>query len=409
MINNKYQIGVSVDSINYLEKDIFLLRLIPDFKSTYFTPFHTRQVRVLAELLDQSYLEWIKANHLLTEFNYNIENPLGLIVQGNYYIVDKDNFKRLKAQYEPLSKENNIFTKNISPYNGASNIITDRILSVNEINLLNIESTLDNNRNNTYLYGFYIGHGDTLLLITSAKNAYIIDTNLNKQNIDNITNEIKNILREHGMDSQKIKGLIITHLHLDHIRGASQLINNNYFTFENLIINKKCNHKNPIVNNLTIAARKIQCSINLCNPCSIKEGNTFIKFINPDNITSSAPDINDRSITMHIIHGENNIYLTGDACTSILMNAFNTSNKIISTENLLKVSHHGSRTGTDNNLIYKLKPKEAFISVGSKYQLPHHECTNALKINGVHKLLSNQIKKTVEYKCDGKNIYYSIR
>ena len=35
MTNNKYQIGVSIDAISHVEKNIFRLRLIPDFNSKF--------------------------------------------------------------------------------------------------------------------------------------------------------------------------------------------------------------------------------------------------------------------------------------------------------------------------------------------------------------------------------------
>jgi len=410
VINDKFQIGISVDAITHEEKNKFILRLIPDFNSLYFPPFHTRQVYVLPELLEKQYLDWIKENHPLPNFNFNSGEATGSIVQGGYYIIEKNDLKKLSLDNEPLGTQNNIFKENIGPslYKD-EDIAANKILNADEINELNVTLSSDNCENCTYLYGFYVGHGDTLLLITSAKNAYLIDTNFyEKDDMDIKINKIKTILAKHNMNDKKIKGLIITHKHSDHIRGADQLIKTKAFTFDYFIINKNYPHYTQMAINLLNEAKNIPCWINLINPCTIIEGNTVIYFKNPYDKTFEAHDINDSSIVMHVTHGKNNIYLTGDACFSILQNVFNNPKLNISSENLLKVSHHGSRTGTDDNLIKTLKPKKAFISVGYKYQyknkLPHNECENALKVNNVHKILSRDEKMTIEYRCDGKKI-----
>ena len=63
MINNKYEIGVSVDTIEHVEDDIFRVRLIPDYNSEYHIPLHTRNILAKRELLEKSYLNWINEYH----------------------------------------------------------------------------------------------------------------------------------------------------------------------------------------------------------------------------------------------------------------------------------------------------------------------------------------------------------
>lgn len=67
---------------------------------------------------------------------------------------------------------------------------------------------------------------------------------------------------------------------------------------------------------------------------------------------------------------------------------------------ILKVSHHGSRTGTDCRLIHKITPSEAFISAGSsrKYRHPHKEVVDILKYFGSNIIISKNVKRTIEYR-----------
>lgn len=399
MKNNKNKIGVSVDAINHVENDIFRVRLIPDYNSEYHIPLHTRNVLVKRELLEKSYLDWINEYHnrYADMIAFQSEDVTNSISQGGYYILNKKDFNE-KLRFEGkivFDRENNLFEeRSNSPYN-ESNIIGERFLNAIDIEELSICSN-KNMKNDTYLYSFNVGQGDMSLLITSEKNAYLIDTNLYEKNFCAKVNEIENILEGHNMDKKKIKGLIITHKHLDHIRGAYKLIDK--FEFENFIINLDYIHSNSIVEELFKTARiKIPTWINLNQPCKIIEGNTRICFRNPNENTHLAPDINDSSIVMSVSHGDNRIYLTGDACASVLLNSFDCCGGI---NNMLKVSHHGSRTGTDCRLIHKIIPSEAFISVGSsrKYRHPHKEVVDMLKNFGSNIIISKNVKRTIEYR-----------
>lgn len=408
MINNSSEIGISIDAISHIEKDIFRLRLIPDFNSKFFMPAHTRHMLVKAELLEKQFLEWMNENHSFEAEKFRLEDARGSIVQGGYYILSKQNFKHHISSNEVqiFDRENDIFQekKSESPYD-ESQIRGERMISVEENAPINISSDRDVN-NKTYLYGFYVGQGDTLLLITSAKNAYLIDTNLYDPYFNQRVCEIKSTLKRHGMDEFRIKGLIITHKHADHIRGASELIHKAAFRFESLIMNFDYIHPTSIVEKFLKSAIQIPTWINLNKPCSIIEGQTKIHFKNPTKTTRLTPDINDSSVVMCVQHGINNIYLTGDACSSVLKKALNCKGCSCASDSVLKVSHHGSRTGTDDALIKMLTPAKAFVSAGytRRYQHPHAECIDVLQREKVNFTISKVIGKTIEYQCNGTRI-----
>ena len=411
MTNNISKIGVSIDAISHVEKDIFRLRLIPDFNSKFTITTHTRHTLVKAELLENQFLSWIKKHHSLEEVNINLENARGNVVQGGYYILDKRDFRNgLSDEAVIFDKENDIFQerKMESPYD-ESEIRGEIFFEVVENETIDI-STNSGHKHDTYLYGFNVGQGDTLLLITSAKSAYLIDTNFYNKNFTQKVLEMKSILRHHGMDECRIKGLIITHKHSDHIRGAYELIDRGAFQFDNLIMNLDYIHPTYVVQKFLEKARSIPTWINLNKPCNIIEGDTTICFKNPDAITRLAADINDSSIVMCVRHGRNHIYLTGDACSSILEKALACKNLSLAADNVLKISHHGSRTGINDSFINMIAPTKAFISAGCsrKYQHPHKECTDILIKNGVSTEISKISKRTIAYKCNGTRIIQTL-
>lgn len=412
MKNDRMQIGVSIDAISHIENDLFRLRLIPDFDSKFFMPAHTRHVLVKAELLEPQFLAWVNSRQFIGQDNFRLDDTSGSVAQGGYYILSKSDFQNISTSKEPLilNRENDMFEgkKTESPYNELG-IRGERVLEIEE----NVPLEISNDSgigNSTYLYGLYVGQGDTLLLITSNKNAYLIDVNFCNRNFDKKVKEIKAILNMHGMSEVQIKGLIITHKHADHMRGAYALIDTGAFQFENLFINLDYPHPTSIVEKFFNSATSIPVWINLNKPSYLVEGQTRICFKNPDKATRLAPDINDSSIVMCVQHGKNHIYLTGDACASVLAGAFACSKLGLASEKVLKVSHHGSRTGTDDALINMLTPAKAFLSAGNSrtYGHPHNECLDVLKRHPVNYLISKVTRRTVEYKCDGVKITQRI-
>jgi competence protein ComEC len=91
------------------------------------------------------------------------------------------------------------------------------------------------------------------------------------------------------------------------------------------------------------------------------------------------------------------MYLTGDLPKEIL-------GKIVPSKcQVLKVVHHGSRTGTDARVLDAINPQLAIIQAGYKNQYghPHREVLDVLAAKGV-KVLRNDLNGEIEVDSDGK-------
>ncbi|KAI3351032.1 MBL fold metallo-hydrolase [Clostridium botulinum] len=264
------------------------------------------------------------------------------------------------------------------------------------------------NEDDLYLYCFNVGQGDSFLLITTNKNAYLIDTNIyTEKRALEFYNQIIEILHIHNI--RKLTGFIITHKHIDHIRGTDKFIRDSGIEIDKFLINMDYSHKTEVVDRLFEQANlKIPVWININSPGIIRDGNTEIIFKNPDNTTSTvigAPDINDSSIVICVKYGNTRMYLTGDASYNVL------NYKLVGSidsdsESLLKVSHHGSRTGTDDTLLNNINPMHAFISAGynRKFKHPHTKVINLLKKKPTKVNISKVVKSTICYKSNGSKI-----
>ncbi|MEX2028010.1 MAG: hypothetical protein WD988_00740 [Candidatus Curtissbacteria bacterium] len=117
---------------------------------------------------------------------------------------------------------------------------------------------------------------------------------------------------------------------------------------------------------------------------------------------ANAPrDLNETSIVMRAQYGDFCAYLTGDLPKEILQ-------KIIDRPcEVLKVGHHGSKTGTDQQIVDLAGPKVALIQSGAKNQYghPHQEVLDVLLAAGV-RILRNDLNGEVRIESDGKDFSF---
>lgn len=120
-------------------------------------------------------------------------------------------------------------------------------------------------------------------------------------------------------------------------------------------------------------------------------------------LTNSTTDYfnqNESSLIELLKFGNFSTLLTGDAG----LDAEESVAGLIGDLSVLKVSHHGSKTGTNQQFLEEIKPELAVISVGknNRYNLPYKktiEALNNLKI----KTLRTDLNGEIEIVSDGKS------
>lgn len=401
----------SIDEICYVRGTIFTARLIPDIQSNFFPSFHLRSIMFSAELLEEDFYQSVFAK--IPDMPI-IEKFYGSIAQGAYYEIPSKSFEA----FELGKNEDYIFTVNNdifaeakvdSPYQDGT--IRQEIVLDGIRGYAKLSNNSDDNRKCSYIYGLNVGQGESLLLLPSTGNPYLIDTNFYSNNdLTNKINLIQKILRSHKLPTNRIKALVVTHKHIDHIRGARQLIESKRFNIENFLINLDYHHNTSIVTELLTAALKIPNWINVNSTGYILEGKTRICIRNPEHDTCNklgAPDINDSSISMCICFGNTYAYLTGDTGYNILLDKYSSIYRNQGKQ-FLKVSHHGSETGTDSNLINFLNPTHAFISAGhhKTYRHPRQSVINLLKAHHsvIDCYVTKWLKTNIQFKFTKRSI-----
>ena len=207
--------------------------------------------------------------------------------------------------------------------------------------------------------------------------------------------KIAQVLQELGRD--KIDYLVATHPDEDHIGGMADVISSTQIG--TIYAPNKINN--------TATYRKFLTAIQNNNlQITLAEAGTIIDQTDSYKLEilwpkkdANFPDTNDYSIIIKLTVGNKTFLFTGDAPTNAILNS--NPGHI----DVLKLSHHGSRTGTTEQLVRKLSPTYAILSyaVDNPYGHPMQSVLNALRKHSVE-VWGTGANGTITITCDGTNI-----
>ncbi len=196
-----------------------------------------------------------------------------------------------------------------------------------------------------------VGQGDCTLVQSSGK-VMLIDTG-DKNNAAKLCEYIRSL----GFD--QIDTVIITHPHSDHLGGLEYL--NSQLSVASVYIteNPPEDEKDGSVYHSfmdSYGGEKKQVE----QMTEFSFGDFTVKPVFCD---SDASDENDRSAVIRLECNDVSFLVTGDVSES--------DKKINTSADVLKVAHHGSKTSTSMELLNRVKPKYAVVSVGADNSFGH--------------------------------------
>ena len=207
--------------------------------------------------------------------------------------------------------------------------------------------------------------------------------------------KIAQVLQELGRD--KIDYLVATHPDEDHIGGMADVISSTQIG--TIYAPNKTNN--------TATYRKFLAAIQNNNlQITLAEAGTIIDQIDSYKLEilwpkkdANFPETNDYSIIIKLTVGNKTFLFTGDAPTSAILDS--NPGHI----DVLKLSHHGSRTGTTEQLVRRLSPTYAVLSyaLDNSYGHPMQSVLNALHKHSVE-VWGTGANGTITITCDGTNI-----
>lgn len=228
------------------------------------------------------------------------------------------------------------------------------------------------------IYFIDVGQGDSTFIITPIKKTILIDSGGN-ENYDVGKNTLLPYLLDRGIT--KLDYILISHFDTDHCKGFEYILKS--IKVGNVIISKQI----EVTENLE-AITKIIKEKNI-NIIVVSKGDILkidkyskIEIFSPAN-KGNIKDINDNSIIAKFTSYDTSILFTGDASQKIEKQLINDGYSLQA--DILKVSHHGSRTGTSEEFLEKVNPKIALIGVGknNKFGHPNEEVLKRLESRNI--------------------------
>lgn len=244
-----------------------------------------------------------------------------------------------------------------------------------------------------------VGQGDAILIIMPDQAQILIDGGPDKSVLDCLSQHMP-------FWDRSLEAVLLTHPHADHYFGLIEVVKryklNGFYT--EAVKNESDGYS---LLEAELASRNLSAKYISMNDFFKDKSGANMKILWPKlnnyQVTSQNNadiDLNGLSVVALLTYGNFSILFTGDAGVKIM----NELGDAIGDVDIIKVPHHGSRTGMSELFLKRIKPEIALISVGekNKYGHPSAQSLSLLKSNKV-KFFRTDHNGFIEIVSDGKS------
>jgi competence protein ComEC len=239
---------------------------------------------------------------------------------------------------------------------------------------------------NLHLVACDVGQGDATLIVYGTSQV-LIDGGPNNKVLDCLGKHVP-------FWDRKIEVVILTHPDSDHYTGLIEVIKR--YKVDNYLNNGlESGNQSYQVLRKEVGGGGLR-EVIAKKGTGVRVGKMSLDTVSPEEAKKEA-ESNDNSLVIDLKYGNFEALLTGDAPKGIL-NAISVNKPL----DYLKLSHHGSKTGTDAFTLDNFMPKLAIISVGkNNYGHPDDGVIKILRDKDI-KILRTDEAGDIEIVSDGK-------
>lgn len=245
-----------------------------------------------------------------------------------------------------------------------------------------------------------VGQGDAIFVRTPKGTDILIDGGPDASVLSCLSNHMP-------FWDRKIEVLALTHPHADHFVGLISVFKRYKV---DLFITEKLENKTVGFSEFLQTVQKEGAQIRhvFANDKIRSKDGLVLKVLSPttEYLARTSPtgvigeSAEFASLIMLLSYGQFDVLLTGDSQVAGLEDALGV--KPLSSIKVFQVPHHGSKTGLNQDILDKVGPRLAMVSVGkNKYGHPHKEILEILR-NKEIKILRTDLDGEVEIISNGK-------
>ena len=244
---------------------------------------------------------------------------------------------------------------------------------------------------NLHLVACDVGQGDATLIIYGSFQI-LVD--------GGPTNKVLDCLGKYiPFWDRKIEAVILTHPDSDHYAGLIEVIKR--YKVDNYLDNGlESGNQSYKALRKGVGGRGIR-EVVAKKGIGVRVGKMYLDIVSPEEAGKEA-ESNDNSLVIDLKYGNFEALLTGDAPKGIL-NGISVNQPL----DYLKLSHHGSKTGTDAFTLDSFTPRLVLISVGkNNYGHPDEGVMKLLKERGIRILRTDDVGD-IEVISNGSSLWFS--
>lgn len=245
---------------------------------------------------------------------------------------------------------------------------------------------------------FDIGQGDSMLIISPNRQTMLIDGGNSAEDGRRV---ILPYLKANGFD--RLNVMVLTHPDADHVGGLPEVLRNIpvdyvvstgqvhttqiYAEFLQELKNARDQRGTRVIRGVAGAEIPFDEAVK-------------VEVVGPARSAVDGDDTNNASVVLRLTYGEVSVLLTGDA--EQVEEQWMMDNKKPLKAQILKVSHHGSKTGSSDAFLKAVGVQVGLISCAAdnRYGHPHAEVLERLARHGA-KVYRTDKSGTIEVEIDG--------